>query len=85
MALRLRACAWRDFHISAAFCYRAGAMRDLETIETELMEIAAIPDDVVKLERIIAWCAVHPDEVPFALHQVMGWHERHQKPHPSEP
>jgi hypothetical protein len=47
-------------------------MRDLETIETELMEISAIPDDLVKLERIIAWCASHPDEVPFALHQLMG-------------
>jgi hypothetical protein len=47
-------------------------MRDSETIETELMEISAIPDDVVKLERIIAWCATHPDEVPFALHQMMG-------------
>ena len=29
-------------------------MRDIETIETELMEISSIPDDVVKLERIIA-------------------------------
>jgi hypothetical protein len=46
-------------------------MRDLETIETELMEIGAIPDDLVKLERIIAWCASHPDEVPFALHQLL--------------
>ena len=47
-------------------------MRDPETIETELMEIAAIPDDIVKFERIVAWCATHPDEVPFALHQFMG-------------
>jgi len=47
-------------------------MRDPETIETELMEISAIPDDVVKLERIIAWCTTHPDEVPFALHQMMN-------------
>ena len=46
-------------------------MRDAEAIETELMEISAIPDDVVKLERIIAWCAAHPDEVPFALHQLL--------------
>ena len=52
-------------------------MRDPETIETELMEISAIADDAVKLERIIAWCAAHPDEVPFALHQLMGRHERH--------
>jgi len=49
-------------------------MRDPQTIETELMEISAIADDTLKLERIIAWCASHPDEVPFALHQIMGWH-----------
>ena len=47
-------------------------MRDPETIETELMEISAIADDTTKLERIIAWCASHPDEVPFALHQLLG-------------
>ena len=47
-------------------------MRDAETIETELMEISAIADDTIKLQRIIAWCASHPDEVPFALHQLMG-------------
>jgi hypothetical protein len=47
-------------------------MRDAETIETELMEISAIADDAVKLERIIAWCAAHPNEVPFAMHQLMG-------------
>jgi hypothetical protein len=47
-------------------------MRDPEIIETELMEISAIADDAVKLERIVAWCASRPDEVPFALHQLMG-------------
>jgi hypothetical protein len=46
-------------------------MRDPETIETELMEISAIADDLVKFERIVAWSAAHPDEVPFALHQLM--------------
>ena len=46
-------------------------MRDPEIIETELMEISAIADDSIKLERIIAWCVTHPDEVPFALHQLM--------------
>ena len=51
-------------------------MRDPEIIETELMEISAIADDTVKLERIIAWCASHPDEVPFALHQLMGWRDK---------
>jgi hypothetical protein len=41
------------------------------------MEISAIFDDTVKFERIIAWCASHPDEVPFALHQFMGGHHKH--------
>jgi len=36
----------------------------------------------VKLERIIAWCAVHPDEIPFALHQLMGWRERPERRKP---
>lgn len=47
-------------------------MRDPEIIETELMEISGIADDTIKLERIVVWCALHPDEVPFALHQFMG-------------
>jgi hypothetical protein len=42
-------------------------MRDPEVIETELMEISAIAEDENKFERIIAWCASHPDEVPFAI------------------
>ncbi len=50
-------------------------MRDPETIENELMEIGAIADDSLKLERIIAWCATHPDEVPFALHQLLSRRE----------
>jgi len=52
-------------------------MRDPEIIETELMEISAIADDTLKLERIIAWCSSHPDEVPFALHQFMGRRDKH--------
>ena len=47
-------------------------MRDPEIIETELMAISAVADDAVKLEHIIAWCACHPDVVPFAPHQLMG-------------
>ena len=47
-------------------------MRDPEIIETELMEISAIAEDTVKFERIVAWCATHPDEIPFALHQLLG-------------
>jgi hypothetical protein len=46
-------------------------MRDPEVIETELMEISGIAEDENKLERIIAWCASHPDEVPFAIKILM--------------
>ncbi|HYV70657.1 MAG TPA: hypothetical protein VE970_11185 [Pseudolabrys sp.] len=48
------------------------SMRDLQIIEAELMEISAIADDTLKFERIVAWCATHPDEIPFALHQLLG-------------
>jgi len=58
-------------------CHAEAAMRDPEIIETELMEISAIADDTLKLERVIAWCASHPDEVPFALHQLMGRRDKH--------
>ena len=44
--------------------------------QTELMEISAIADDLVKFERIVTWCATHPDEVPFALHQFMKHHDK---------
>ncbi|MGO9242256.1 MAG: hypothetical protein ACLQBJ_15750 [Bryobacteraceae bacterium] len=57
-------------------------MRDPEIIETELMEISGIADDSIKLERIIAWCASHPDEVPFALHQLLRRRDRHPKQAP---
>lgn len=52
-------------------------MRDADIIEAELMEISTIADDTVKFERILAWCASHPDEVPFALHHLMG--RRHKQ------
>jgi hypothetical protein len=52
-------------------------MRDAEIIETDMMEISAIADDTLRFERVIAWCASHPDEVPFALHQLLG---RRDKP-----
>jgi hypothetical protein len=58
-------------------CHAGVSMRDIEIIETELMEISAIPDDLLKLERIIAWCASHPDEVPFAMHQLLGQRDKH--------
>ena len=51
-------------------------MREPEIIETELMEISAIADDTIKFERIVAWCAAHPDEVPFALHQLLGRYDK---------
>ena len=53
-------------------------MRHPEIIETELMEISSIADDLVKFERIVAWCASHPDEVPFALHQLLRQREKAQ-------
>ena len=54
-------------------------MRDPQIIEAELIEISAIADDSIKFERIVSWCATHPDEVPLALHQLLG--RRHkQKP-----
>ena len=52
-------------------------MRDLETVEAELMEISAIADDTIKFERIIAWCAAYPNEVPYALHRFMGRQDKH--------
>ena len=48
------------------------SMRDLEVIETELMEISAIADETIKFDRIVVWCATHPDEVPFVLHQLLA-------------
>ena len=65
-------------------CNAIDAMRDPETIETELVEISALADDSVKLERIIAWCASHPDEVPFALHQMLSRREKHPPVHSEE-
>ena len=41
--------------------------RDKQIVETELVEISAIQDDSVKLERIVAWCATYPDEILFPL------------------
>jgi hypothetical protein len=41
--------------------------RDEQIIEDELMEISAIQDDTIRLERIVAWCATYPEEIPVAL------------------
>jgi len=47
-------------------------MREPEEIEAELAEISGIAEDENKFERIVAWCATHPDEVPFAIRFLMG-------------
>jgi hypothetical protein len=47
-------------------------MREPEVIEEELVAISALADDETKLNAIISWCATHPDEVPRALHMLMG-------------
>ena len=44
--------------------------------QIELMEISAIANDLFKFGRIVTWCATHPDEVPFALHQFMKHHDK---------
>lgn len=63
-------------------CHAEKAMRDPEIIEIELMEISAIADDTIKFDHIIAWCASHPDEVPFALHWLMGRGGKHSPKRP---
>jgi len=47
-------------------------MRQPEIVEAELVEISAMADDEMKLNSIIVWCATHPDEVPFAIHMLLG-------------
>jgi len=47
-------------------------MRDPEIVEAELVEISAMADDEMKLNSIIVWCATHPDEIPLAIHMLMG-------------
>ena len=56
---------------SGMACEAERSMRDLQAVEAELFEISAIPDDSLKLERIVVWCAIHPDEVPLAMHLLM--------------
>jgi hypothetical protein len=59
-------------------------VRDLAIIEQELAEISAIQDDTTKFERIVAWAASHPDELPLALQffggtskMIENWLRRH--------
>jgi hypothetical protein len=58
-------------------CHAVVSMRDPQVIEAELIEIGAIADDTIKFERIVAWCARHPDEVPLALHMFLGRRQKH--------
>ncbi|HEY7306688.1 MAG TPA: hypothetical protein VH601_21370 [Bryobacteraceae bacterium] len=57
--------------------------RDEQVVEAELMEISAIQDDTIKLERIVAWCANYPDEIPFAL-QFFRRRRSQKAAHPSD-
>lgn len=36
------------------------------------MAIAALADDETRFNEILSWCATHPDEIPFAIHMLMG-------------
>lgn len=57
--------------------------RDEQLVEAELMEISSMQDDTTKLERIVAWCANYPDEIPFALSFFRArLHKDHQQPQP---
>jgi hypothetical protein len=47
-------------------------MREPEVIEAELVEISALADDETKFNSILSWCATHADEIPFAIHILMG-------------
>lgn len=47
-------------------------MREPEVIEAELMEISSIAEDSEKFERIVTWCATHPDEIPFGMKILMN-------------
>jgi hypothetical protein len=47
-------------------------VRDIEVIEEELVGIAAVQDDLTKLERLIAWSSMHPDEVVYAVRFLSG-------------
>jgi hypothetical protein len=47
-------------------------MREPQVVEAELVEIAALADDETRFNRIIVWCATHPDEIPLAMHILLG-------------
>jgi hypothetical protein len=47
-------------------------MREAQLVEQELVEIAALADDETRFNRIVVWCATHPDEIPLAIHILLG-------------
>jgi hypothetical protein len=47
-------------------------MREPQVVEAELVEIAALADDETRFNRIVVWCATHPDEIPIAMHILLG-------------
>jgi hypothetical protein len=47
-------------------------MREVQEIEAELVEIGALADDETRFNRILVWCATHPDEIPTAMHLLLG-------------
>jgi len=47
-------------------------MREPQEVEAELVEIAALADDETRFNRILVWCAAHPDEIPTAMHILLG-------------
>lgn len=55
-------------------------MRDPAIVEEDLVDIASIPDDLVRFERIVTWCTMHPDEVPFAIKILMNRSTRAAEP-----
>jgi hypothetical protein len=47
-------------------------MREPQVVEAELVEIAALADDETRFNRILVWCATHRDEIPMAMHLLIG-------------
>jgi len=47
-------------------------MREAQVVEAELVEIAALADDETRFNRIVVWCATHADEIPLAIHLLLG-------------
>jgi hypothetical protein len=47
-------------------------MREAQVVEAELVEIAALADDETRFNRIVVWCATHADEIPLAIHILLG-------------